>query len=112
MAETPASPQSVAPRGVIFLTTTEFFWLTLAVWIGGVFILTLMPYLLIPRIGGPLSIAGSYLLFFLAWQPIQSITQRTFGLRAGVMRMVIFVAGAAALAAYLRQALPSLTGGS
>jgi hypothetical protein len=112
MAETQAPPQSAAPRGVIFLTTSEFFWLTLAVWIGGVFILTLMPYLLIPRVGGAMSIAGSYLLFFLAWQPIQSITQRTFGIRAGIVRMVIFVAGAAAFAAYLRQALPSLTGAS
>jgi hypothetical protein len=111
MAE-PHAPQSAAPRAAILLTTPEFFWLTVAVWIGGVFILTLMPYLLIPRVGGPLSIAGSYLLFFLAWQPIQSITQRTYGMRAGIVRMVIFVSGAAALAAYLRQALPALTGGS
>ena len=99
------------PRGVIFVTTTEFLWLTLAVWVGGVFVLTLMPYLLIPRVGGPMAIAGSYLLFFVAWQPVQSITQRTFGMRSSLVRMVIFVAGAAALAAYLRQALPSLAGG-
>jgi hypothetical protein len=98
-------------QGVIFLTAREFFWLTLAVWMGGVFILTLMPYLLMPRVGGPLAIAGSYFTFFLAWQPVQSITQRTFGLKTAFVRMIIFVAGAAAIAAFLRQTLPSLTGG-
>lgn len=96
---------------MILLTSTEFFWLTLAVWLGGVFILTLMPYLLIPRFGGPLAIAGSYFVFFLAWQPVQSITQRTFGMKAAFVRMIIFVAGAATVAAYLRQTLPSLAGG-
>jgi hypothetical protein len=64
-----------------------------------------MPVLLIPRIGMPLGVAGSYLLFFLAWQPIQSITQRTFGMRAGVVRMVMFVAAAATIAFYLRELL-------
>lgn len=91
------------------LTTGEFWWLTLGVWLGGIFILALLPVLLIPRLGMPLGVAGSYLVFFLAWQPIQSITQRTFGVRAAVLRMVIFVAGAATIAFYLREALLSLS---
>jgi hypothetical protein len=107
----PVTPNPPAPRGVILLTPGEFYWITLAVWLGGIFILTLMPYLLIPRIGGPLAIAGSYFLFFLAWQPIQIVTQRTFGMKSAVIRMLIFVAAAATIAAYLRQALPSLTAG-
>lgn len=100
-----------ASRGVILLTAAEFYWVTLAVWLGGIFILTLMPYLLIPRVGGPMAIAGSYFLFFLAWQPIQIVTQRTFGMKSGVIRMLIFVAAAATIASYLRQALPALTAG-
>ena len=112
-----ASPPTVAPPpnlpapGIILLTAGEFFWLTLGVWVGGVFILTLMPVLLIPRIGMPLGVAGSYLVFFLAWQPVQAITQRSFGLRAGVVRMVLFVAGAATLAYYLREALLGMARG-
>jgi hypothetical protein len=110
MAETqPLSPPS--PRGVILLTIGEFYWITLAVWLGGIFILTLMPYLLIPRVGGLSAIAGSYVLFFLAWQPVQLVTQRTLGMRASIIRMLLFVASAATIAAYLRQALPSLTSG-
>ena len=107
----PPTDASTRARGVIFLTTAEFFWVTFAVWVGGIFILALMPYLLIPRVGGPLGIAGSYLLFFIAWQPVQMVTQRSLGVKAAAIRMVIFVAGAAAIAAYLRQALPTLTGG-
>ncbi len=105
----PASTSPPAARGVVLVTAGEFYWITLAVWLGGIFILTLMPYLLIQRVGGPMAIAGSYLLFFLAWQPIQMVTQRTFGMKGAVIRMVIFVAAAATIASYLRQALPSLT---
>ena len=107
----PSTDAAERARGVIFLTTTEFFWVTFAVWLGGIFILTLTPYLLVPRVGGPLGIAGSYLIFFIVWQPVQMITQRTLGMKAAALRMIIFVAGAAAIAAYLRQALPTLTGG-
>jgi hypothetical protein len=103
-----ASTNLPAARGVS-VTAGEFYWITLAVWLGGIFILTLMPYLLIPHVGGPMAIAGSYFLFFLAWQPIQMVTQRTFGMKGAVIRMVIFVAAAATIASYLRQALPSLT---
>jgi hypothetical protein len=95
-------------RGV-FVTTGEFLWVTLAVWFGGIFILTLLPYLLIPRFGGVIAIAGSYFVFFLAWQPVQIVTQRTVGIKSAVVRMVLFVASAAAIASYLRQALPALT---
>jgi hypothetical protein len=110
MTETSHSSTSPsASRGVILLTPVEFYWVTLAVWVGGIFILTLMPYLLIPRIGGPMAIAGSYFCFFLAWQPIQIVTQRSFGMKGAVIRMVIFVAAAATIASYLRQALPALT---
>ena len=103
----PSQPSTSPPvsRAVIPLTPVEFYWVTLAVWLGGIFILTLMPYLLIPRVGGPMGIAGSYLLFFLAWQPIQIVTQRTFGMKGAVIRMLIFVAAAATIASYLRQAL-------
>jgi hypothetical protein len=94
---------------VILLTAGEFNWITFAVWLGGIFILTLMPYLLITRVGGPLAIAGSYFLFFLAWQPVQIVMQRTLGIRAALFRMIVFVAAAATIAWYLRQALPSLT---
>ena len=90
---------------MITLSKGEFFWLTFAVWIGGIFILALMPVLLIPRLGMPLGVGCSYLLFFICWQPIQSITQRTFGMRAGVLRMILFVAAAASIAFYLREAL-------
>ncbi len=77
----------------------------MGVWLGGIFILAVMPLLLIPRVGMPLGVAGSYLLFFIAWQPIQSITQRLLGLRAAVVRMVMFVSAAATLAFYLREVL-------
>jgi hypothetical protein len=69
-----------------------------------------MPYLLIARVGGPLAIAGSYFVFFLAWQPVQIVTQRTLGMKSAILRMIVFVASAATIASYLRQALPSLAG--
>jgi hypothetical protein len=102
--------QGSTPSPGLVLTTREFFWLTLAVWIGGIFILTLLPYVLVPRMGGPMAIAASYLVFFLAWQPVQSVTQRTLGVKAAFVRMIIFVTGAATLAAFFRQSLPSITG--
>ncbi len=87
------------------LSRAEFLWLSVGVWLGGIFILAVMPLLLIPRWGMPLGVAGSYLLFFLAWQPVQSITQRAFGVRVAVLRMVLFVAGAAVIAYYVRELL-------
>ena len=110
MADTQAA--STPRRGVIPVAPGEFYWLTLSVWLGGIFILTLMPYLLIPRVGGGLAILLSYFTFFITWQPVQLVTQRTFGMKQAVIRMVLFIASAATIASYLRQALPSLTGAS
>jgi hypothetical protein len=109
----PAAQPPVAPSrlGTILISTGEFMWLTLAVWMGGIFILALLPVLLIPRLGMPLGVVASYLLFFLAWQPIQIVTQRTFGMRTGVIRMVMFVGAAATVAFYLRELLLALARG-
>jgi hypothetical protein len=104
-----SSQESTISPGVL-ITPREFFWLTLAVWMGGIFILTLLPYVLVPRVGGPLAVAGSYFVFFLAWQPVQSITQRTLGTKAAFVRMLIFVIGAATVAAIFRQSLSTITG--
>lgn len=107
----PSSPSSPSGQRSILVTPGEFYWLTLGVWVGGIFILTVMPMLLVPRLGIPLGVAGSYLLFFLAWQPIQIITQRSLGMRAGIIRMVIFVAAAATIAIYLRELLAGMSRG-
>jgi hypothetical protein len=112
----PQAPPRTAPgappaRGVISVTSGELFWLTISIWIGGIFILTLMPVLLIPRIGMLPGIIASYLLFFVIWQPVQTITQRTFGVRTGLMRMILFVAAAASIAFYLREALLGMARG-
>ena len=40
-------------------------------WTGGIFILTVTPVLLIPRLGMPWASSASYVLFFAVWQPIQ-----------------------------------------
>ena len=107
----PSPAPTTSPRGVVVLTAGEFFLLTLGVWVGGIFILALTPVLLIPRLGMPLGIALSYLLFFLAWQPVQTVTQRTFGMRAGILRMILFVAAAATIAFYLREVLLGMARG-
>lgn len=102
----PEPPSRTSPdRAVVFLTAGELYWLTLGVWVGGIFILTVLPVILIPRLGMPTGVMASYLVFFLAWQPVQIITQRTFGMRAGIVRMILFVAAAATIAFYLREAL-------
>ncbi len=104
----PAAPETPPPPAFIALTPGELLWITFAIWIGGVFILTLLPFLLIPRLGMALGVGASYLLFFIAWQPVQSITQRTFGVRTAALRMVFFVGAAATLAFYLREVLVSM----
>jgi hypothetical protein len=86
-------------------------WLTFAVWTGGIFILTLTPILLIPRLGMRGGVIASYLLFFAVWQPIQSITQRALGLRVAFIRMLFFVAGGATIAFYLREVLLGMARG-
>lgn len=100
----PPAPVVGAPP-TIALSRGEFLWITFGVWLGGVFMLTLLPIFFIPQLGVPLGVAASYLVFFLAWQPVQTVTQRTLGVRAGVLRMILFVAAAATLAFYLREAL-------
>lgn len=91
------------------LSRAELLWLSLGVWLGGIFILAVMPLLLIPRLGMPLGVAGSYLLFFLAWQPVQSLTQRTLGMRTAVLRMIVLVGLAAVIAFYVRELLLGLS---
>jgi len=86
-------------------------WLTLGTWVGGVFILALLPVILIPRLGIPMGMAASYLVFFLAWQPVQTITQRAIGTRVAVIRMIALVGGGAVIAFYLREMLLALTRG-
>lgn len=106
---TPTAPEAPPPPPVfVTLTAAELLWFTFSIWIGGVFILTLLPFLLIPRLGMALGVGASYLLFFVAWQPVQSITQRTFGVRTAALRMLFFVGAAATLAFYLREVLVSM----
>lgn len=89
----------------VTISRAELLWLTLGTWVGGVFILTLLPVLLIPRLGIPFGMAASYLVFFLAWQPVQIITQRVLGMGTAVLRMLAFVGGGAVIAYYLREVL-------
>jgi hypothetical protein len=102
---TPPDPSAV------LITRAELLWLTLGTWVGGVFILTLLPVLLIPRLGIPAGMAASYLVFFLAWQPVQIITQRVLGMGTAVVRMLVFVGGGAVIAYYLRELLLGMSRG-
>jgi hypothetical protein len=103
----PASPDSAR----LTISRAELLWLTLGTWVGGVFILALLPVILIPRLGIPMGMAASYLVFFLAWQPVQTITQRAVGTRTALMRMIALVGGGAVIAFYLREMLLALTRG-
>ena len=93
------------------ISRAELLWLTLGTWVGGVFTLTLLPVLLIPRLGIPAGMALSYLVFFTAWQPVQIITQRVLGMGTAVIRMIAFVGGGAVIAYYLREALMGMPRG-
>jgi hypothetical protein len=95
----------------ITISRAELLWITLGTWVGGVFMLALLPVLLIPRLGIPGGVALSYLVFFIAWQPVQTITQRVLGIRAAVARMVALVGGGAVIAYYMREALLDLSRG-
>src|SRR4051794_9560724 len=90
--------------GVVILRP-ELLWLTLGTWVGGRCILTLLPVLLIPRGRLPSGMAVSYLIFFLAWHPVQIIPQRVLGIGTAVVRMLAFVGGGAVIAYYLREVL-------
>ena len=111
-AQPPEAPAGSDPSlPTIPLSRGEFLWLTFAVWTGGIFILTLTPVLLIPRLGMRGGVIASYVLFFAVWQPIQSITQRALGMRVAFIRMLLFVAGGATIAFYLREVLLAMARG-
>jgi hypothetical protein len=97
--------QDPAGPSAVVISRGELLWLTLGAWVGGIFILTLLPVLLIPRLGIPGGMAVSYLVFFLAWQPVQIITQRVLGMGPAVLRMLTFVGGGAVIAYFLREVL-------
>ena len=97
--------QEPAKPAAVVISRGELLWLTLGTWVGGIFILTLLPVLLIPRLGIPGGMAASYLVFFLAWQPVQMITQRVLGMGPAVFRMLVFVGGGAVIAYFLREVL-------
>lgn len=105
-----APPPPPVDPGVIAVTHGEFLWLTFGLWLGGVFMLALLPMILIPRLGMLAGVGMSYLVFFLCWQPVQLITQRSLGMRTAVVRMVLFVGAAAVLAFYLREGLLAFMG--
>lgn len=98
-----------SPQPPIVISRAELLWLTLGAWVGGIFILTLLPVLLIPRLGIPAGMAVSYLVFFLAWQPVQTLTQRAVGMGPAVARMLAFVGGGAVIAYFLREVLLGLS---
>lgn len=104
MSESAPAP----PSGPVVVTPAELFWITAGAWLSGACLLALMPVLLAPRLGPPAALAVSYVLFFLAWQPIQRLTQRAVGPRRAFARVLAFVASAAMLAYYVREALLSL----
>jgi hypothetical protein len=93
----------------VAISSGELLWLTLGTWVGGVCILTVLPILLNPRLGIPAGMAVSYLVFFMAWQPVQIVTQRALGMGPSVLRMLVFVGGGAVIAYYLREVLISPT---
>jgi hypothetical protein len=97
-----ASAQDSVP---VLISRFELWWLTLSIWLGGVFILTVVPVLLVPRFGVPFGMGGSYLLFFLAWQPVQVIAQRVHGTGPTLVRTLALVVTGALLAYYLRNVL-------
>lgn len=96
------------PVPALAMTRGELAWLTAGAWVGGVCLLTLVPVLLMPRFGPAAGVTVSYLLFFVTWQPLKTITERALGVRGAFMRMLALVATAAAVAYYLREALLGL----
>jgi hypothetical protein len=82
-----------SPSALVPISRGELAWLTAGMWLGGVSMLTLLPVLLVTQLGlGEfVGVVGSYFFFFLAWQPIQTITQRALGTRAALFRMLLLV---------------------
>lgn len=97
-----------APSVPVAVTPAELFWLTAGAWLSGACLLALLPVLLAPRVGAAPGLALSYLLFFVAWQPIQRLTQRAIGPQRALVRMLAFVGSAATLAYYVRESLLAL----
>ena len=64
---------------LVTVTPAELFWITAGAWLSGACLLALMPVMLAPRVGPAAGLAVSYVLFFIAWQPIQRLTQRAVG---------------------------------
>lgn len=101
MSDTPP-PEEAGP---LVVTPAELFWLTAGLWVSGACLLALLPVLLMPRLGAAGGLAVSYVLFFLAWQPLQRMTQRAVGPTRAFVRMLALVGSAAMLAYYVRGAL-------
>jgi hypothetical protein len=98
-------PPPVTP---VVITRGELVMLSVGMWLSGVCLLALMPVVLMPRLGPALGLAATYLMFFVAWQPIQRVTQRALGARAAFARTMALVATAAVAAYYVREALLEL----
>ena len=73
-------------------------------WLGGVSMLTLLPVILVTQLGlgDFIGVVGSYFLFFLAWQPVQTVTQRALGTRPALVRMLVLVVSAFSVAFVLK----------
>jgi hypothetical protein len=97
-------PASDAAPALVRISRTELVWLTVGMWIGGIAILTVLPAVLVTQLGwGDLvGVVGSYFVFFLAWQPIQTITQRALGTRTALVRMLLLVVSAFSVAFLLK----------
>ena len=92
----------------IVISRGELVLLSFGMWVSGVCLLALLPVILMPRLGPALGLGTTYFLFFVAWQPLQRITQRAVGARAAFVRTMGLVATAAIAAYYVREALLEL----
>jgi len=101
-------PEPVSAAGPIAITRGELAMLSVGMWLSGVCLLALLPVVLMPRLGPAAGLALTYLLFFIAWQPLQRVTQRALGPRPAFVRTMALVATAAIAAYYLREALLEL----
>jgi hypothetical protein len=98
-------PDDATPPPLITLSQSELVMLSVGMWLSGVCLLALLPVVLMPRLGPALGLGATYLLFFIAWQPLQRVTQRAWGPRPAFVRTMALVASAAVVAYYLREAL-------
>ena len=96
------------PPPPIVISRGELVLLSFGMWLSGVCLLALLPVVLMPRLGPALGLGVTYLLFFVAWQPLQRLTQRALGTRAAFVRPWALVATAAIAAYYVREALLEL----